>query len=564
MSDPRFGRPWWSRREILKGGAAVIAGAYGLSPRFGLAAEIPDKYNGATFKLKAPEPNPKSGGVLRMGLTNRPPHFDVHQSGTFNNLGAQGCMFDNLIRRDPRDSGKTIIPDLAHSWEIAEDGKIYTFFLRKDVLFHDGAELTADDVKATFNRIAKPPSGISIPRSILFNSVSEITARDKYTVEFKLSEPRPVNFMMSAFASGWNVIVRKKTLEDNNYNLRKVVTYPGTGPFRSARRVENEVWVMEKNPNYWNKGLPYLDGVEFYHVLPFSPEMASAILSGRVDYVRVTDPVTARKAKATPGLTATDYYQSVIQATWVNNKKKPLDDPRVRRAMHLVLEKPVLVDVVKDVAPMMVGGFIYPFSEFATPKEELSKRLGYQPDPAAAVKEARALMAAAGYGKGIKGLDYLVRDVATFKLWSQAIQAMLQESLNIECNLRTVVESVWFDDTKSGNYDLAIGAIVSTLLDPSDYFNAWYGKDGPQNYSFWDNKEFQALSYQIDREVDAGKRLALIRQAEAIMEQDPPLLPISWEKINDVWYNYVKGHNPYEYFGLYDVVRLDTIWLDKS
>src|ERR1700736_3072698 len=93
--------------------------------------------------------------------------------------------------------------------------------------------------------------------------------------------------MMSAFASGWNVIVRKKTLEDdNNYNLCKVVTYPGTGPFRSVMRVENEVWVTEKNPNYWNKGLPHLDGVEFYRVLPFSPEMASAILSGRVDYVR--------------------------------------------------------------------------------------------------------------------------------------------------------------------------------------------------------------------------------------------------------------------------------------
>src|SRR5467141_2019176 len=73
--------------------------------------------------------------------------------------------------------------------------------------------------------------------------------------------------------SGGNVIVRKKTLEDNNYNLRKVVVYPGTGPFRSVRRVENEVWVMERNSSYWNKGLPYLDGVEFYHVLPFSPEM---------------------------------------------------------------------------------------------------------------------------------------------------------------------------------------------------------------------------------------------------------------------------------------------------
>ena len=170
----------------------------------------------------------------------------------------------------------------------------------------------------------------------------------------------------------------------------------------------------------------------------------------------------------------------------------------------------------------------------------------------------------AGHPNGIKGLDYMVREIATFKLWAQAIQAMLQESLSIESKLRSVVDSVWFDDASSGNYDLAIGASVSTLLDPSDYFNAWYGKGGPQNYSFWDNKEFQALVPQIDREVDAAKRLALIRQAEAIMEQDPPLLPISWERINDIWYNHMKGHNPYEYFGIFDVVRLDTVWLDKA
>ena len=84
-------------------------------------------------------------------------------------------------------------------------------------------------------------------------------------------------------------------------------------------------------------------------------------------------------------------------------------------------------------------------------------------------------MAAAGHANGIKGLDFLVRDVASFRLWSQAIQAMLQETLNIQCNLRTVVELVWFDDIATGHFDLAIGAMVSTLLDPSDYFNAWYG-----------------------------------------------------------------------------------------
>jgi peptide/nickel transport system substrate-binding protein len=554
----------WSRRAFLKSSAAVATGAYGFRWGLGRAADIPYQFDGSKFQLAAPEPNPKHGGVARLGIPNRPPHFDIHQSGTFFNIGAQGCMFDNLIRRDPRDGGKTIIPDLAHSWEIAKDGKSYTFHLRQGVQFHDDAELTADDVKATFDRIVKPPEGVSIPRSILFRAVSEITARDKYTVEFKLAEPRPIDFMMSALASGWNVIVRKKTLEDNNYNLRKVVVYPGTGPFRSVRRVENEVWVMEKNPNYWNKGLPYLDGIEFYHVLPFSPEMASAILSNRVDYVLATDPVTFRKAKTMPEISTDTHYQSVVHATWINNKKKPLDDPRVRRALNLALDHPVLVEVVKDVAPMITGGFIYPFSEFAAPKEEFEKRLGHQADPTAAIKEAKGLMAAAGYANGINGLDYMVRDIAIFKLWSQAIQAMLKDALNVQCNLRTVVESVWFEDAASGHFDLAIGAIVSTLVDPSDYFNAWYGKNGPQNYSFWDNKEFQALSAQIDREVDPAKRLPLIHQAEAIMEQDPPLLPIAWETIHTVWYSYLKGLRPQGAFGVYDMVREDTFWLDKA
>src|ERR1700730_1389821 len=330
----------------------------------------------------------------------RPPHFDLHQSGTINSLASQAVQFDNLVRRDPRDSGKTIIPDLAHSWDIAADGKTYTFMLRKGVLFHDGAELTSEDIKATFDRISKPPQGVSIPRSVLFRAVSEITVPDKYTVQFKLSEARPPNFIMSAIASGWNVIVRKKTLEDNNYNLRKVEIFPGTGPFKSVRRVENEIWVFEKNPNYWNTGLPYLNGIEFYHALPFSTDLGSAILSGRVDYIRITDPVTARKAKATPGLSTTAFNQSVIQGTWVNSKRKPFDDPRVRRALHLAFDRPALIDVVKDVTPMRVGGFIYPFSEFATPPDELSKRLGYHTDIGPALKEAKALMAAAGFTDG--------------------------------------------------------------------------------------------------------------------------------------------------------------------
>jgi len=111
-----------------------------------------------------------------------------------------------------------------------------------------------------------------------------------------------------------------------------------------------------------------------------SAELGSAVLSNRVDYARICDPVSARKAKDVKGMSTTNFYQSVIQGTWMNNKKKPLDDVRVRRAIHLSLDRPVLVDVVKDVAPMMMGGMIYPFSEWATPLDQLKKRLGYQED----------------------------------------------------------------------------------------------------------------------------------------------------------------------------------------
>ena len=104
---------------------------------------------------------------------------------------------------------------------------------------------------------------------------------------------------------------------------------------------------------------------------------------------------------------------------------------------------------------------------------------------------------------------------------------------------------------------------MSTLLDPSDYFNAWYGKDGPQNYSFWDNKEFQALTAQIDRELDAEKRQDLIRQAEAIMERSAAIAGLVGKDQRGL-VQYVKGIKASEYFGIFDMVRQDTVWLDKA
>jgi len=508
-----------------------------------------------------PDAAAKRGGTLRYGVLSAPAHFDVHQSGTVSNIGAQCPMYDTLIRRSPKD-GQTIIPDLAQRWTISPDGKKYTFYLRKGVKFHDGADFTAEDVKATYERIARPPKGVVIPRTPLFATVGDIVAVDPHTIEFRLTEARPKAYMLGAFASGWNIIVRKKTLDENQGNLRQVMNYPGTGPFKHVSRQDKEVWIQERNPNYWNKGLPLVDRLEVYHLAPFSPELGSAFLSGKIDYARLLDPVSWRKAKEMPGVTAAAFNQSVIQAFWTNmQKNKALADPRVRRAIHLAMDRPALIDVVKDTAPMQVGGFVYPFHPMSTPRAELDKRLGYQTDIKPAVQEARRLMKEAGYANGLRNLDFVVRDIASFKLWAVAIQAMLKEHLNIESNLRVVQTSVWFDEAQAGNFDLAISAIVSSLMDPSDVFSAWYGKDGPQNYSRWTNPAFHDIASQVDRELDDNKRHALVRKAEDMLENDPPLIPVAYEQIYDAWYNRVKGQNPSTYFGIYDVVRWDQVWL---
>lgn len=559
MSDPyseirsaRLDRRSFLKRTGVAGAAAIVASRLPV-PGAAVAQD-------ATLR---PDAAAKRGGTLRYGILSAAAHFDVHQSGTVANIGPQSPMYDTLLRRSPRD-GQTIIPDLAQRWEIAPDGKKYTFHLRRGVKFHDGAELTAEDVKATYERIARPPKGVVIPRTPLFATVGDIVAVDPYRVEFRLTEPRPKPFMLGAFASGWNIIVRKKTLEEHQGNLRQVMNYPGTGPFKHVSRQDKEVWIMERNPNYWNKGLPYLDKLEIYNLPPFSPELGSSFLSGKIDYARIMDPVSWRKAKEMPGVTATAMNQSVIQAYFFNMKRKPFADPRVRRALHLATDRHVMVDVVKDTAPMQVGGFVYPFHEWSTPKAEMEKRLGYQKDPKAAIQEAKKLMAAAGYANGLKNLDFVVRDLATFKLWAVAIQAMLKENLNVETNLRVVQTSQWFEEAGSGNFDLAISAIVSSLMDPSDYFTAWYGKGGPQNYSGWTNEEFHALAHNLEREVDENKRKAMIPRAEEILENDPPLVPVAWEQIYDAFYNRVRGQNATKFFGIYDVTRWDTVWMAQS
>ncbi|MGH2603968.1 MAG: ABC transporter substrate-binding protein, partial [Dehalococcoidia bacterium] len=230
-----------------------------------------------TGMLVALEPEPKRGGVLRTAFGVTTTSYDIYQGG---NIAVLTHMYDGLIRFNPLDGLQTIIPSLATSWEISDDGLTYTFPLREGVTFHDGEPFTADDVVATFSRAIAPPEDIISVMQSFYRSVESVEAVDAATVRFNLSEPQAD--LLSALAAPFSVIYSKAALDANDQDLRGVIA-PGTGPFMYEEYNEAERWVFSRNPDYWNPELPYLDGLELLHVAAWS-DRGTAVLTDQAAF----------------------------------------------------------------------------------------------------------------------------------------------------------------------------------------------------------------------------------------------------------------------------------------
>src|SRR3989454_582189 len=219
----------WPKGSVLCGSLVLVLLSVAVS-RVCTAPPTPESADAGL--LRAPEPSPKRGGILRWGGLANSTLYDLHQTGTIANMGPQAPMYDLLVQVDPVHWDQ-VIPDLAQSWTISADGLTYTFSLREGVQFHDGAPLTAEDVVASFHHIIFPPPGVLSPRQGLFDAVKDVVATDPLTVEFHLTEPR--GYLLRALAAGFNVIVRKQTLEENHYDLRRGPRDPGGGPLWHKR-----------------------------------------------------------------------------------------------------------------------------------------------------------------------------------------------------------------------------------------------------------------------------------------------------------------------------------------
>src|SRR5713226_4333137 len=343
---------------------------------------------------------PRRGGVLLAAIGADAPSLDPHQETTFATIELVAPLYSTLLQLDPLSYPK-IIGDLATEWKIAPDGLTYTFKIRQGVRFHDGSPLTATDVKASYDKIVVPPAGVRSVRKNAYSAIASIEAPDASTVVFKLKFPSAS--LLSNLASPWNVIYPKKYLDkDPNYFLKNVM---GSGPFKFKAHTRGSTFEAERNPDYFVKDRPYLNGYKFF-ISTETTVRAAAIRSGRA-YIEFRDlpqsEVEAIKRQLGDKVTV---QHTALVGQWgiaIQNTIKPFTDIRVRRALTLGIDRYTAGRVLFPLTGLRyVGGLMRPGTEWAVPPAELEKLPGFGRDAERSRAEAKKLLAEAGYPNGFK------------------------------------------------------------------------------------------------------------------------------------------------------------------
>ena len=339
------------------------------------------------------EETPKRGGTLTFMIpADSPPSFDAHREETYATIHSAAPFYSVLIHVDPNDPSVTgpLVCDLCTEMPQPTDGgKTYTFKIRDDVKFHNGDKLTAEDVAASLNKIAFPP--VASARQSNFVMVDKVEAPDPTTVIFRLKFA--TDAFLPALADPYAWIYSKAKLDKDIHWYEKNIE--GSGPFKFVSYDTGQSIKGERNPDYYHKGLPYLDGFigiyadkQVTRVEAIRSDRAAIEFRGFPPAVRdelvgaLGDQITVQTGDWNCGGVLT-----------INHKRKPFDDPRVRRALTLAIDRWGSAPELSKIAIVKtVGGVVFPGSPLAATKEELQQLAGYWPDIEKSRAEAKRLL----------------------------------------------------------------------------------------------------------------------------------------------------------------------------
>ena len=509
--------------------------------------------------LVSPDPNPKRGGEVKTAWGATTKHYDIHQGGAPHILTS---FYNKLIGLDPTRGLAEITPELATSWDIASDGMSFTFKLREGVKFHDGSDFNADDVVATFDRIIFPEKyeGMISTSKSLFDAIDAVEKVDDFTVKFTLKEPRVWQFDL--FSSTGAVVYPSDFLEANSNDLRTVIA-PGTGPFKFVKEYKEEFWQFEANADYWNPELPYVDAVKMQHV-PSWTDRGTAVLTGNADFSWNVSVDTWEEGSARDDISnALLPSFGSLDVRW-NNAKAPFDDIKVRRAIHLAMNRHDASAVYREEV-QLVTRWMGKGAEGAMSDEDLFKLPGYRKDNGEDIAEAQRLLAEAGYPNG-EGLR-------TFSLVSAAVpghsevlapffQNQLKTNLGIDIKISVVERALLVEEFKKDFDFVQTGTSAAPIANPTPMWHLNWGTGGSQNHAKYSNAEFDAILKQLDAELDPSKREMLFRQAEDLLDANPPQYNYGFTAHSPMWNNVVKGLRLDERVAA-EWGRFETVWLDR-
>jgi len=511
------------------------------------------------------------GGTLKLAAHGPPAHFDFYASNTIANIGSQAPMYNKLVRKLGVSTDLPITGDLAHSWEIAPDAKTYTFFLRDGVKFHDGSEFSAEDVKASYDRIIFPQGDLVSGRKTNFGAVTAVNVVDPLTVEFKLDAARGPGWMLTAMAHGWNVIVQKETLDATGGDLKEVDDHPGTGPFKYVSR-NDERWVQERFDDYWDPSKPNVDRIEHIWLVAWTPELSAALLSGVVDWGMWLDPKLGNDIRdgKKEGLKGLRWTLPNDGGMVFNQTRAPYDDKRVRKAISIAIDQASINEATKDLRESELGDWFLFGTPFAMTPEQLAATPGLRTPTDDDIALAQSLLADAGYpnAEGFPTVTLVTRETPDQKVTNAAIQALLKQHLNIDAEIELTDISVHGEKLRTQEFDFSTNAGYTVgLTDPAAYIVAGLGMCGDkpcdQNMGQWNHAGFNDLIVKLTDEGNQGARIAIVNEMREILLDEWPLMPMGPAPQFWGWSENLLGVVPGDFSGHYDLHTWDDVWFAK-
>jgi peptide/nickel transport system substrate-binding protein len=467
---------------------------------------------------------PHRGGVLTYAEPADAPTFDCHASDSFATIHFVAPYYSTLLRFDPNHYPQ-IVGDLADSWEVSDDNRTYVVRLHAGVHFHNGSELTASDVKSSYDRLRDPPENVVSVRKAQYADIASIEAPDARTVIFHTKQPNTA--FLALLASPWNCIYSTALLAQNPDYPAKLIM--GSGPFQFVEHVAESKWVGHRFDQYFRAGLPYLDGFEGYVVT--ATALTNALKAGQVMAAfNGISPAEQDALKQAMG-DRIKFQESARLTNFqlaFNTTRKPFDDVRVRRALSMAIDRWSFEPHLRRLTMAgLVGGLLRPGYALARPPNELERFPGFTRDASAAKDEARSLLKAA-HQESLKltltnravANPYSTIGVYVLDQWRQVGVSSEQEVLET---------ARWATARAAGNFDVIVDFAAEFVDEPTLQLSHYLSRDrAPDNTSQATDRTLDDLYEQQMRAIDLSQRTTLVRAFEARVLEQAYVAPISW------------------------------------